>query len=52
MYDAGVPIVEKESFKELFKNIVVPEMSDLSDYKKWLHACSMESINNLKTNIN
>jgi len=52
MYDAGIPIVEKDSFKELFKSIVLPEMANLNDYKKWLHECSIESINNLKTNIN
>ena len=52
MYDAGVPIGEKESFKELFKNITIPHMTDLNEYRKWLQECSVESINNLKTNIN
>ena len=51
MYDAGVPIVEKDNFTELFKTLTLPEMTGLNDYKKWLHECSKESINNLKSNL-
>lgn len=51
MYDAGVPVVEKESFKELFKNYNPPKLNNIRDYRKWLMDCSIESINNIKSNL-
>jgi len=51
MYDAGVPVIEKESFKELFKNYTPPKLNNIRDYRKWLMDCSIESINNIKSNL-
>lgn len=51
MYDAGVPVVEKETFKELFKNYDPPKLNNIRDYRKWLMDCSIESINNIKSNL-
>lgn len=49
LYDAGVPVVEKDNFLELFKNYNPPKLNSIKDYRKWLVDCSIESINYIKT---
>ena len=49
LYDAGIPVVEKENFLELFKNYNPPKLNSIKDYRKWLTDCSIESINYIKT---
>ena len=51
MYDAGVKIVETTDFNSLFKQYTPPKVNSIGEYKKWLNNCSIESINNLKSNL-
>ena len=51
LYDAGVPVVEKDNFLELFKNYTPPKLNNIRDYRNWLVECSTEVINTLKTNL-
>ena len=49
LYDAGIPVVEKDNFLELFKNYNPPKLNSIRDYRRWLTDCSIESINYIKT---
>lgn len=47
LYDAGIPVVEKNNFNELFKQYTPPVFSGISGYREWLKKCSIEIINNI-----
>ena len=50
MYDAGVPIIEKDNFNELFLQYNSPPIPDIKEHKEWLIKCSKEVIENYKMN--
>ena len=47
-HKAGVPIIEKEDFSELFSKIEVPVMENIGDYKKWIKNCSKDTMSLLR----
>ena len=50
MYDAGVPIIEKDNFNELFLQYTPPSISDIKGHKEWLVKCSREVMENYRVN--